>query len=318
LLPCRRLRAVGDGRGTAYLSPRPEEAGYDSDDILEPRSPQDSESDGIGEENECKPCTVLVPPGSRDHDVWEELNKLVGLEPVKQHVRGLVGFTEIPPIPHLLLVGNAGVGKSTVARLYARILRDLGFLHGGQLEEPKVEDLIGRALLQTDSNICESIHRAQGGVLLIDEAHKLSPTESANNLGKVVIDRVKEAIKGSPNTLLVIFATEPSKVETFLGIDPVLNGLLPHVLHLPDYTKRELAQILDRMITKDERHKPDVGLVEKVSRIVKRMSVRGTGDSRNAGLVRQVYEVAERWYNVRGADDGVMKVADFKFLENWA
>ena len=328
LLPCiRAKRGSRDGKSTTSSIVEGEDKDdYDSEDVLGLRSGQGSDTDDGNSDSESR-VRFEPPIGSTDPDVWNELNNLVGLEPVKRHLHEIIATVSVGkgtdmPTLHLMLTGNPGVGKTTVARLYGRILKDLKVLPGGHLEEQKMSSLTGKYLGHTELQTAEAIKRAQGGVLFIDEVHQLCSNEqssSGHGYGKQIIDTIMPEMENLRSSFVVIFATYASKVEAFFDLDPGLRRRVSEIIEFPDYSNDDLAEILERMVAKDNRYQLEPGLAEKVARMLGKM--RGTAEYANAGSVRNAYEKAQRKLNARvfrkGAKDNVLKAKDFAFLEEW-
>jgi stage V sporulation protein K len=300
-----------------------DEEAYDSEDLLGLRNGQDSESEGNA-------AVQFNPPsGSQDPEVWHELNNLIGLEPVKRHLFEIIATVSVGkgtdmPTLHLMLSGNPGVGKTTVARLYGRILKDLEVLPGGQLEEQKMSSLSGKYVGESENQTREAIERAQGGVLFIDEVHQLCGTSRGGRstnygFGKQIIDTIMPEMENLRSSFVVIFATYSSKVEEFFDLDPGLRRRVSETIEFPDYSNAELAEILEGWVKKDNHYQLEPGLAEKVSRMLGKM--RGTPEFANAGSVRNAYEKAQRKFNARvykqGIKDNVIRAKDFAFLEEW-
>ena len=124
-----------------------------------------------------------------EHSVEElidQLNRLVGLEPVKEQVRRLVasrriaqarakaGLKPVEQSPHLVFTGNPGTGKTTVARLVADLYKALGLLKKGHVVEADCSKLIAAYIGQTPIKTQRLCEQARGGVLFIDEAYGLA------------------------------------------------------------------------------------------------------------------------------------------------
>ena len=328
LLPCLRdtkTKRVSNSVASSVFDGE-SEGEYDSEDILGLRSGKGSDTDDDNAGDDDSPIIFKPPIGSKDPKVWEEMNDLVGLEPVKRHLYEIIATvtvgkgTDMPTL-HLMLSGNPGVGKTTVARLYGRILKDLEVLGGGHLEEQKMSSLTGRYLGESEIQTAEAIKRAQGGVLFIDEVHQLCPTKKGSDYGygKQIIDTIMPEMENLRSSFVVIFATYTSKVEDFFDLDPGLRRRVSEVIEFPDYTNEDLAEILERMVVKDQRYRLEPGLAEKVARMLGKM--RGTPEYANAGSVRNAYEKAQRKLNARafkkGVKDNILKPRDFAFLEEW-
>ena len=223
------------------------------------------------------------------------------------------------PNLHLMLTGNPGVGKTTVARLYGRALKDLGVLSKGQTEEQTMSTLTGKFLGHSEDNTRAAIKRAQGGVLFIDEAHQLGSSENlSSDFGRKILDTLIPEMENLRSKFVVIFATYSSKVDEFLDLDPGLRRRISEVIEFPDYSNSELAAILDSMVAHDGNYQLEPGLAQKVGRMLGKM--RGTSEFANAGSVRNAYEKAQRRVNARaykrGIRDNIIRNKDFAFLED--
>ena len=119
-------------------------------------------------------------------DPMEDLNELIGLTGIKHDVRELYDFTKIqklrkdagmktvPVSMHLVFTGNPGTGKTTVARILARLYKQIGVLSTGQLVECDRSGLVAGYVGQTAVKTQKKIEEAMGGVLFIDEAYSLA------------------------------------------------------------------------------------------------------------------------------------------------
>lgn len=239
LLPCLRdtkTKRVSNSAASSMFGGQNEEDD-DSEDILGLRSGQGSDADDDNSDDDNSPVIFKPPNRSNDPKVWGELNDLVGLEPVKRHLQEIIATvsvgkaTEMPTL-HLMLAGNPGVGKTTVARLYGRILKDLKVLPGGQLEEQKMSSLTGKYLGHSEIKTAEAIERAQGGVLFIDEVHQLCGNKegSDHGYGKQIIDTIMPELENLRSSFVVIFATYSSKVEDFFDLDRGLRRRVSEVI----------------------------------------------------------------------------------------
>jgi SpoVK/Ycf46/Vps4 family AAA+-type ATPase len=76
-------------------------------------------------------------------------------------------------ILQLLITGNPGTGKTTVAKLYAGILRDLGLLSKGDTMLKTASDFVGSVLGASESQTRAILQSTEGCVCVIDEAYGL-------------------------------------------------------------------------------------------------------------------------------------------------
>lgn len=199
---------------------------------------------------------------SKSHiDIDEELNNLVGLESVKSEVKTFRNFIKIQnerkkkglPIPptsyHLVFSGNPGTGKTTLARIMAKILKELGILSKGHLVETSRTDLVAGYVGQTAIKTNKVIDEALDGVLFIDEAYTLAKG-SENDFGQEAIDTLLKRMEDDRDRLVVIVAGYTNEIKTFIESNPGLSSRFNRYINFPDYTKAELSEIFKRLASK--------------------------------------------------------------------
>jgi len=185
----------------------------------------------------------------------EKLTGLVGLENVKDEVRSIISFVRmqkmrrdhgLPTVPiqlHSVFTGNPGTGKTTVAKIYAELLKDCGLLKRGHLIVTSRADFVAGYVGQTAIKTKRKIKDALGGVLFIDEAYSLLG-QSAGDFGKEVIDTLVDEMTKHNENLVVVLAGYPNEMNLLLASNPGLQSRFKKFLHFEDYSNQELLQIM--------------------------------------------------------------------------
>lgn len=189
--------------------------------------------------------------------VLAELDSLVGLSKVKEDVHSLLNFIKIcqlriqrgmkvPTVSyHLVFTGNPGTGKTTVARMVAKLYYQMGILPQGQLVETDRSGLVAGYLGQTAIKTQKVIQEALGGVLFIDEAYSLA-NDNEDSYGKEAIETLLKAMEDHREELVVIVAGYDELMHKFIDSNPGLRSRFNKYFYFPDYSGEELLLILKR------------------------------------------------------------------------
>ena len=190
-------------------------------------------------------------------DPEKELDSLIGLIGVKKEVSAIKNFVKIQKMReekglpntavsnHLVFTGRPGTGKTTVARIIAKIYKDLGVVSKGQLVEVDRSDLVAGYVGQTAIKTQEVIDKAIGGVLFIDEAYMLDG--EGQDFGQEAIDTLLKAMEDHRDDLVVIVAGYTDLMKGFIDSNPGLKSRFTRYINFEDYSAEELLQIFKKL-----------------------------------------------------------------------
>lgn len=206
-------------------------------------------------------------------DVLHELNSLIGLEEVKREVNSLVNFIRVQKAReqsglksstisyHMMFTGNPGTGKTTVARIVAKIYKHLGILTEGHLIETDRAGLVAEFAGQTAVKTNKVIDKALNGVLFIDEAYALVG-ENKDDFGRECVATIIKRMEDDRDKLVLILAGYTDEMESFIATNPGFKSRINRHIEFPDYQPKDLIQIfewnckkLDYQLTSDARSK---------------------------------------------------------------
>lgn len=187
-----------------------------------------------------------------------QLDALTGLKRVKEEVRQLTNYLKVEQLRknmslktseislHMVFYGNPGTGKTTVARLVAKIYRALGVLSKGQLVEVDRAGMVAGYVGQTAIKVRSVVEKATGGMLFIDEAYALK-TDSESDFGQEAIETLLKMMEDRRDDFVVVAAGYPVEMKKFLSANPGLQSRFAKNLQFDDYSPEELMAIFESL-----------------------------------------------------------------------
>ena len=242
-------------------------------------------------------------------DIQQELDKLVGLHTIKElifemfaylqvtQMRSQAGLHSSAHVYHMIFKGNPGTGKTTVARIMARLFQKLGLLHKGHLIEVERADLVGEYIGHTAQKTRDLVKKALGGVLFIDEAYSLA-RGGEKDFGKEAIDTLVKSMEDHKNQFILILAGYYEEMDDFEKSNPGLPSRFPIQVEFPDYSVDELIQISE-LIVKEREYILLPQTIHKLKHRLVQQKSNGIHPFSNARYVRNVIERSIRHQAVR-------------------
>ncbi len=259
-------------------------------------------------------------------DVLAELDELIGLAAVKEQVRAYASFVRIQKLRaaaghrtpeltfHLSFEGPPGTGKTTVARLFGKLLHSLGALERGHLVETSRSGLVAGYVGQTAPLVDKVADSALDGVLFIDEAYALAPAGSAEDFGDEAVSQLLVRMENDRERLAVVLAGYPEPMEQLLSSNPGLESRIAERIPFPHYEPAELAAIFRHFVEES-----DYDLSEAASRRVDEIAAQlhANRDERfgNARAMRNLFDDAVAAHASRLVAAGVESGPALNLLE---
>lgn len=250
---------------------------------------------------EIKTANVHTAKEKPKGTAYDELMEMTGLEEAKKVILQAVSYYKAQRMfadkgmkgetlsMHMVFSGNPGTAKTTVARLFARIMTENGVLSGGHLVEVGRGDLVGKYIGWTAPTIQKKFQEAKGGVLFIDEAYSLVDDRDGS-FGDEAINTIVQEMENHRGDVAVIFAGYPDKMEKFLQKNPGLRSRIAFHVPFADYGTEDLCEIA-KLIAKRKGLSIDNGAEEKLREVFD--SVKDSADFGNGRYVRNVLEKAK-------------------------
>ena len=257
---------------------------------------------------------IEAPQESLD-EVFAELDALVGLDSAKTQVRRIMatheanrvreeaGQSRVPVAMHLAFLGPPGTGKTTLARIVARLYKAVGLLPKGQLVEADRSSLVAGYVGQTAIKVQEAVQQADGGLLFIDEAYALSADHGAGYGDEAVSTLVKE-MENRRDSLAVIIAGYEDSIKQLLQSNQGMKSRFQQHIQFDDYSKEDLMTIFLRLSNDHDIQISD-DVADGIGTYLQNSQT--TGAAGNARFVRNLFEDMFAHMSHRAMEDGVVE-----------
>ena len=266
----------------------------------------------------------------------EMLDKMVGTATIKQRILEIISQIELvrntpslgTPCLHMRFVGNPGTGKTTIARIIGKILKEKNILRNGEFYEHAGRDFCGRYIGQTAPKTLSICREAYGSVLFIDEAYSLyKGDDDTKDFGREALDTLIAEMENHRNDLVVIMAGYTDEMNKLLRGNAGLASRMPYTIEFPNFTRQQLYDIFLSMCSNSVPYTEDLLAEAKHYFLSLDEAFVTSKEFSNARFVRNLYErvcakaamrcqLAEENHVTLSKEDFVRATADKDFVYN--
>lgn len=252
---------------------------------------------------------IAGPEGTKDisvEGVMRELDTFVGMESVKKALRDLAeemrfqqrrmefgGKAAIRPV-NIILTGNPGTGKTSVARVLGKLFKAMGICSTDRVIEKSRKDIVSTYANESDKNMDKAVNEAMGGVLFIDEAYALAPFDDTGHCsdseGIKALERLMVRMENDRGKFVVVCAGYKDKMRNLMKANEGFASRFTHRINIEDYTPEELTEIFRRMAEGQGYTFAD-GTLDKALKAFRKLSAEKSGkDFGNAREARNMLD----------------------------
>jgi len=256
-------------------------------------------------EVELSDVVGYVPEERTTEQILSDLDSFIGMDEVKRAVRDIamtmksnverqqrgLGEQEKTAL-HIVLTGNPGTGKTTIARKLGEILAAIGYLDSGHVVEVDRSKMVSPYQGETPRVVNQLVDKAIGGILFVDEAYTLAPvseTGSRDIQGAQALETLMKRMEDDRGKFVVIAAGYRMEMENLFRVNPGFRSRFSYFLNIDDYRPAELLQILLSM-SKERHYKFNDGALEKTKKLIDTIYTSRDKTFANGRTMRQLLE----------------------------
>ncbi len=246
-----------------------------------------------------------VPEERTLDDILSDLNQYIGMDQVKQAVREIaysvqnsvqraqrgLGEQQKAGI-HIVLTGNPGTGKTTIARKLGEILEAIGYLDSGHVVECDRAKMVSPYQGETPKVVDRLCDKAMGGILFVDEAYTLAPVSQGgdrDNQGAQALEQLMKRMEDDRGKFVVIAAGYRTEMENLFRINPGVRSRFSYFLNIEDYNPDELYQIM-QVFAKSKKYVFAPEAEELTRKMITEMYDSRDKDFANGRTMRQLFD----------------------------
>ncbi|KAJ3121138.1 hypothetical protein HK100_012511 [Physocladia obscura] len=249
--------------------------------------------------------------------IGDLMKEIIGMDKLKNDLRSWLRTQQVdkarrrqgihigePHMPHTVLLGNPGTGKTTVARIIAKALSKIGITNN-KFAELTRDQLVGGYIGQTEKQMQELFKTYAGGVLFIDEAYRL--VGGGVDYGRIALESMMTQMTTKNNDIVFIFAGYPNEMKAFMNVNPGLSRRIDQTFNFEDYSPEELTKIVEVTgISRGFKFEPEA--IAKLPHLIFYGFDPSVRAKFNGGLADRLFTLAKEQIDLRTMDENLNNV----------